>query len=58
MESELLLSVHYDTNKSSARNLLRMNSFTATGDYKRLLQTADIQMRRLVMSRVIWIYTV
>ena len=35
-----------------------VNSFIATGDYNWLLQTAYIQMRRLIMSRLIWIYAV
>ena len=35
-----------------------VNSFIATGNKKRLLQTAWIQMRRLITSRLIWIYAV
>ena len=37
------------------KNEYTFNLFTATGDDNRLLQTAKIQMRWLIMSRVIWI---
>ena len=41
-----------------AKRVVKVNSFAATGDNNRLLQTAWIQMRRLIMSRLIWIYAV
>ena len=37
---------------------LTLSSFIAIADNNWLLQTAKIQMRRLIMSRLIWIYTV